>query len=550
MKPEPLINNFTPINQINSLKSATGNFLNVTEGADLGMEKATPRLASKRKWDQVPELAARSKEFPKTKNQDISRGLRVTKSIPYRKVRLSQDLQHRSSNKTPFVRDIVPDRKNDIMVLQKKNLKLTPPDSSAIQLSIRANYGTANPGRETGSLVVEMTDKDRSSKDQSRNVTNLIICQSLDLPPSGQAAIHELQGGQDCIVESSYDEVYDFPMDKEEIEEIMQLTGNGETSAHSVYMPVSQGQPDELSPINDEYGSELEWLEVSSSLDIPTTTKDGKTFQTVVMNGADIISLTCPVSRSAFSAVDELHSGHANSKCLEHADSLSDDDDIDFESLETKTTKHTVGVVSSSIVQPTPPALRNLQSVASPTHTPTTLLDLPQPPTDTPHLISFDTEGNPIPFIRPPFPPPLRDRSPITGLTTRMLLRTCFRIGDALNAAAAASRSNVDAIIELYARVVSSERVLESFKQHFQFTDLFTGGKPPFLAGTFGLWRGVGLWDVDSRVFLGDGGRGKMARVMGRIKRDASGKRWEMSILSVWQVDWEDVGVAKGIVLS
>ena len=61
----------------------------------------------------------------------------------------------------------------------------------------------------------------------------------------------------------------------------------------------------------------------------------------------------------------------------------------------------------------------------------------------------------------------------------------------------------------------------------------------------------MGLWDVDSRAFIGEEGKGKMARVVGRIKRcERGGDGVEMVILSVWEVDWEDVEVAKGIVCS
>ena len=163
---------------------------------------------------------------------------------------------------------------------------------------------------------------------------------------------------------------------------------------------------------------------------------------------------------------------------------------------------------------------------------------------ETPYTVLFNAKGDPISFMRPSFPKPVLDRSPILGLTNRTGLRVCFRIGEALNAASVASRTNTDAIIELYARVIFSKR--EGFKQYFQFADLFTD-KPPYLHGIYGMWKGVGLWEQDSGAFLGEEGRGKMCRVLGRIKRTTGA---EMSILSVWECAWEDVGVAKGIVCS
>lgn len=172
----------------------------------------------------------------------------------------------------------------------------------------------------------------------------------------------------------------------------------------------------------------------------------------------------------------------------------------------------------------------------------------PLSPPKASHLLSYSPTGSPLPIIRPAFPTPIPDRSPIPGFTNGTSLRICFRIGEALNAAAAASRSNIDAIIELYARVVFSSRQANGgFKQFFQFGDLFTD-KPPYLKGTYGLWKGVGLWDQDSRGFVGEGGKGKMARVVGRIRRGDEGV--EMVILSVWEVGWEDVGIAKGVVCS
>lgn len=178
-------------------------------------------------------------------------------------------------------------------------------------------------------------------------------------------------------------------------------------------------------------------------------------------------------------------------------------------------------------------------------------------PTDKPlasHTITFDANGSALPFVRPPFPKPLRDRSPILGLSSRTYLRTCFRVGEALNAFSVASRSNVDAYIELYARVLWSRR--EGYKQFFRFGDLFNPAKPPFLNGVFGLWRSSELWDVDSKPFLSSGrdqmcaeGTKKKCRVVGRLKRNEK-LEVEMSVLSIWECTWGDVQVAKGVVCA
>ncbi len=154
----------------------------------------------------------------------------------------------------------------------------------------------------------------------------------------------------------------------------------------------------------------------------------------------------------------------------------------------------------------------------------------------------------PKPFTHPPFPKPLQDHSPITGIKSSNVLRTCFRIGEALNAASLASRSGTTILTELYARVRSSFREPNGGKQHFEFADLFCGERPPLLSGTYELWRDGGLWEEDSKVFVGDEGNGKMCRAVGWLKRDLETRLWKMVVLSVWEADWEDVDWVKGIV--
>lgn len=210
---------------------------------------------------------------------------------------------------------------------------------------------------------------------------------------------------------------------------------------------------------------------------------------------------------------------------------------------------------SLPVTYPLTPAKRPLSPklhwLSPKTYTPARLSQIPASLTDDPHLVPVNSNGDARPFMRPTFPKSIRDRSPILGLTNRTVLRICFRIGEALNAAAVASRTNVDAIIELYARVVFSSREASGgYKQFFQLGDLFTD-KPPYLSGTYTLWKGVGIWDNDSKELVGEQGRGKMVRVMGRIKKKEPGQGQgpgvEMVVLSIWEVDWEDIGVAKGI---
>ena len=254
-------------------------------------------------------------------------------------------------------------------------------------------------------------------------------------------------------------------------------------------------------------------------------------------NGSFAISSPQPARRSS------PCSQYLDSVAEVRSESLYDDEDLDRELLNLGASAF------SNLESPplsTPPS--SPISVSLPKPAP---LEKPTPRPNIPHIISFNAEGNPLPFIRQPFAKPVRDRPVIHALRSEPVLRTCFRIGEALNAACAASSSNIDSVIELYARVTSSTREREpsSSKQHFQFADLFTPDKPPFLNGVYTLWRGVELWDHGSRVFLGEAGKGRMARVVGKMRIEKKGD-WMVVILCIWQVDWDEVGLAKGIVCS
>lgn len=237
-----------------------------------------------------------------------------------------------------------------------------------------------------------------------------------------------------------------------------------------------------------------------------------------------------PVCRLAVE-ISERTNGH-------RSESLYDDEELDRELLNLGTSAFGNANGSSPSTPPSSPV------PVSPPKAPH--LERPTPQPDIPNRISFDADGKALPFIRPPFAKPVRDRSVIHALRSQPVLRPCFRVGEALNAGCATASSDTDAIIELYARVSSSTREPGSYKQRFRFADLFTADKPPFLAGVYALWRGVELWDRGSRVFLGEAGKGRMARVVGRIRKEEG--EWVMAILCIWQVDWEEVSLAKGIV--
>ncbi|KAK5125061.1 hypothetical protein LTR85_001252 [Meristemomyces frigidus] len=149
------------------------------------------------------------------------------------------------------------------------------------------------------------------------------------------------------------------------------------------------------------------------------------------------------------------------------------------------------------------------------------------------------------PIVRKPFPPPVLDRSPIFGATSGTVLRTCFRVGEALNVGCHAVRTNKNVMLEMYACVTSSWREEKpSRKQHFVFQDLYHD-KPPHVDGTFALWDQSRLWDLDSTAFLVPRKEGIMCRVIARMRRD--GMKWRLEIFSIWEASWEDVDYVAGI---
>lgn len=148
------------------------------------------------------------------------------------------------------------------------------------------------------------------------------------------------------------------------------------------------------------------------------------------------------------------------------------------------------------------------------------------------------------PIVRPAFPGPVRDRSPIVGLSSKMLLKTCFRIGEAVNQSCQASKSGQQITIELYARVLNSERTDKN--QVFTFCDLFHA-KPPYIKAVYdaAIWKPVQLFEYDSRRLLQ---AGRMCRCMGTMKRKE--KEWVMTVHNIWEATWDDISWVEGIVGS
>ena len=357
----------------------------------------------------------------------------------------------------------------------------------------------------------------------------------------------------DDVNRGDYGEQDEFPMDNGCLEEMMQSM-----AVPAEEEPLSSGWlPRDFSDDSPYIDEQLENDQSHWPGAIPDSDGTFTYDEDAALAVSDIIDVpSSPHLSSQASCILTHVTGNANvnpgrRRTSEVPESCFDDNDLDDGLIDLIVDESK----SSQITFPVTPAKRPLSPkllwLSPKTYTPAKVSPKPVSPTDDPHLVPMNSNSDALPFMRPPFPKAVRDRSPIIGLTNRTVLRICFRIGEALNAAAVASRTNVDSIIELYARVVSSSReASEGYKQSFQFADLFTD-KPPYLGGTYTFWKGVDLWDNDSKGLIGEQGRGEMVRVLGRIKRKEPGQGQgpgaEMVILSIWEVDWEDVGVAKGI---
>lgn len=149
------------------------------------------------------------------------------------------------------------------------------------------------------------------------------------------------------------------------------------------------------------------------------------------------------------------------------------------------------------------------------------------------HVTGNMTTNLPKAFVRSGFPLPVRQQSPIQGLTpSHTLLRTCFRIGEALKVGLASHRlsphlvtettteitgsdphrsripkepTSTLMLIELYAFVTRSYRI--GSRQYFSFSDLFFPFQPPYLTGYWECWESNSYYNEDGRAFLGPGGR-------------------------------------------
>ncbi|MCJ1328698.1 hypothetical protein MMC10_005375 [Thelotrema lepadinum] len=160
----------------------------------------------------------------------------------------------------------------------------------------------------------------------------------------------------------------------------------------------------------------------------------------------------------------------------------------------------------------------------------------------------------PKPFVRGKHPSPLNHRSPIPGLSTTPRILTCFRLGEAINATSRSLRAGHPVQVELYASVLSSERIGD--EQYFRFADLWYNPSKGGLVveGGWKGWNGVSVWEEDGEGFLScsdsaSESERKLCRVVGTVARLAEGG-WRIEIGTCWEVTWADVENVRSIVCS
>ncbi|KAI1380365.1 hypothetical protein F4677DRAFT_257695 [Hypoxylon crocopeplum] len=168
--------------------------------------------------------------------------------------------------------------------------------------------------------------------------------------------------------------------------------------------------------------------------------------------------------------------------------------------------------------------------------------------TPTEHDAHVEDAASLKPFVRPPFPEKVRDRSVVSGLSSDTVLRTCFRIGEMINQATRCLNDHQEVVFELFARVTYSNRESLERKQHFQFIDLFKD-QYPYPAGVFTNWRAGSQVDQQSAAFLGLKDNPKMCWCMCKPVRDRKSPiRLTLVIMTIRETDWAHIEWAKRVV--
>ncbi|KAF3801582.1 hypothetical protein GCG54_00014798 [Colletotrichum gloeosporioides] len=161
---------------------------------------------------------------------------------------------------------------------------------------------------------------------------------------------------------------------------------------------------------------------------------------------------------------------------------------------------------------------------------------------------TYSASSGITPITRPPFPKKTRDRSVVVGLSTTVILRTCFRIGELLNAHTRCARAKQDVVMELFARIRNSSRESTAKTQHFELKDLFTDRKP-FLYGSLKEWKSGGFVDSQTQALVGRDWKDKLCRCICKLVEDKKSPIGRSAqILAISETTWDDVHFALRIV--
>lgn len=152
-------------------------------------------------------------------------------------------------------------------------------------------------------------------------------------------------------------------------------------------------------------------------------------------------------------------------------------------------------------------------------------------------------------FTRPPFPPTILDCSPIMGLSSSTLLRTCFGTEKLLVAHISCASYSKDYMIELFARVFYSTREIGSRTQHFHFFDLWKDC-PPHPRGTLTNWRHESLMDKQSKSFLRlTRTSPKYCRCLCKVEKNRNSMiGWTLDIKFIRETSWDEIDFVRHVV--
>ncbi|EEY21833.1 conserved hypothetical protein [Verticillium alfalfae VaMs.102] len=143
------------------------------------------------------------------------------------------------------------------------------------------------------------------------------------------------------------------------------------------------------------------------------------------------------------------------------------------------------------------------------------------------------------PFVRPPLPGKILDRSGIVGLSSSLQLRTCFRVGELMNYNTQCRRDHQQAIFEFFARATCSNRSSQTREQHFRFKDLFTEYYP-HPRGKLKDWKQGSLLDKQAMELVGQ--QDKLCRCIGVLDTDhALDLGWRIKIINIRSTHWDEI---------